>query len=227
MFLKTKWIFVCNGSSYCLLTDKYIKFKTFYRFPSFSGLPSRWRDSPRAPRFLPNRFPIRFGDFRAPARSFWERRRPRSSSGQWCDSQGYPLGSVGEAVWSPFLGLGRSSLVGELPLSDLGQAYPVEGPALVDPEVFLGGRPVTQWAMLWIQPPLNWLFGCSWTLFLWLVTSWNWTVSHPSLGLAMGRLFSGIRPAPPLMRHGLILLNGFGADMGFFFKTWGGFGYCP
>ena len=123
MFLKTKWIFVCNGSSYCLLTDKYIKFKTFHRFPSFSfsGLPSRWRDSPWAPRFLPNRFPIRFGDFRAPARSFWERRRPRSSSGQWCDSQGYPLGSVGEAVWSPFLGLGRSSLVGELPLSDLGR----------------------------------------------------------------------------------------------------------
>ena len=44
-----------------------------------------------------------------------------------------------------------------------------------------------------------------------------------SLGIAMEQVFSGNHPAPPLIGWGSILINGFGN----FFKTQGGFGYCP
>ena len=35
--------------------------------------------------------------------------------------------------------------------------------------------------------------------------------------MAMERVFSGIRPTPPLMGRGLNLINGFGTGMRFFF----------
>ena len=38
------------------------------------------------------------------------------------------------------------------------------------------------------------------------------------VGMAMGRVFSGTRPVPPLMGRGLNLINEFGTGMRFFFK---------
>ena len=46
------------------------------------------------------------------------------------------------------------------------------------------------------------------------------------LGMAMGRVFSGTRPTPPLMGRGSILINGFGTGLEIFFKTRDGFEYC-
>ena len=47
------------------------------------------------------------------------------------------------------------------------------------------------------------------------------------LGMAMGRVFSGTCPAPPLMRRDLILINRFKTGLIIFFKTQDEFGYCP
>ena len=47
------------------------------------------------------------------------------------------------------------------------------------------------------------------------------------IGLAMGRVFSGTRPVPPLMGRGLILINGFGMGMNFFLKPGMGSGIAP
>ena len=48
-----------------------------------------------------------------------------------------------------------------------------------------------------------------------------WLSHNPTIGMAMGRVFRV--SVPPLMGHGSILINGFEN----FFKTRGGFGYCP
>ena len=42
--------------------------------------------------------------------------------------------------------------------------------------------------------------------------------------MATGRVFSGTRPAPPLMGRGLNLINGFGTGMDFFLKPGAGLG---
>ena len=51
------------------------------------------------------------------------------------------------------------------------------------------------------------------------------------LGMAMGRVFSGIRPTSPQMGRGLILINGFGTGLGrvweFFKKLGAGSGIAP
>ena len=45
--------------------------------------------------------------------------------------------------------------------------------------------------------------------------------------MATGRVFSGTRPAPPLMGRGLNLINGFGTGMRFFLKPGAGLGITP
>ena len=45
--------------------------------------------------------------------------------------------------------------------------------------------------------------------------------------MATGRIFSGTRPALPLMGRGLNLINGFGTGMRFFFKLGVGLGIAP
>ena len=45
--------------------------------------------------------------------------------------------------------------------------------------------------------------------------------------MTMGRVFSGTRPASPLMGRGLILINEFGMSMRFFFKPGVGLGIAP
>ena len=44
------------------------------------------------------------------------------------------------------------------------------------------------------------------------------------VGMATGRVFSGTRPAPPLMGWDKNVLNGFGTGMGFFLKPGAGSG---
>ena len=66
----------------------------------------------------------------------------------------------------------------------------------------------------------------SWFMIVGLVSLWLDTLKYQvglALGMAMGRVISGTRPAPPLMGWDIIFLNGFGI----FFETRGGFGYCP
>ena len=50
---------------------------------------------------------------------------------------------------------------------------------------------------------------------------------HTQLGMVMGRVFSDTRLVPSLMGWGSILINGFGMGLENFFKTQGGFEYCP
>ena len=47
------------------------------------------------------------------------------------------------------------------------------------------------------------------------------------LGMTMGRVFLGIRPALPLMGQSSILINGFRTGLGIFKKIRGKFEYCP
>ena len=47
------------------------------------------------------------------------------------------------------------------------------------------------------------------------------------LGMAMGRVISGTRPAPPLMGRDIIFLNGYGTGLGFFLKPGAGSGIAP
>ena len=42
--------------------------------------------------------------------------------------------------------------------------------------------------------------------------------------MAMGRVISGTRPAPPLMGGDIIFLNGYGTGLGFFLKPGAGSG---
>ena len=45
--------------------------------------------------------------------------------------------------------------------------------------------------------------------------------------MAMGRVISGTRPAPPLMGWDIIFLNGYGTGLGFFLKPGAGSGIAP
>ena len=47
------------------------------------------------------------------------------------------------------------------------------------------------------------------------------------IGMAMGRVISGTRPAPPLMGWDIIFLNGYGTGLGFFLKPGAGSGIAP
>ena len=47
------------------------------------------------------------------------------------------------------------------------------------------------------------------------------------VGMAMGRVSSGTRPAPPLMGWDIIFLNGYGTGLGFLLIPGAGSGIAP